>query len=195
MTASPDRMAATPPGEPDQTPTPDDVPVNPFGEDDAPADPVPDPDPQDIPGRMRRLRWLKAHIEALDARLKAAKGEYAELGKDTVREMAVEGMTSTTINGWTGFFAPKRHIERKPGVESDQVIEAMRTAGLGHMVKPGYNGNTLKSYLVELENDGLPVPPALADVVELVTDYEIRFTRAAASKRRAPDLAALARES
>lgn len=196
MTMSPDHMAARLSIESEESPGPE-VAVNPFGEGDpsAVSEPIPDPDPDDIPGRLRRLLWLKTHIDSLEAQLKAAQKEYLTLGKDTVREMAVEGMTSTTINGWTGFFASKRHVERKPGVQTDQVIEAMRAAGLGHMVKPNYNGNTLKSYLTELQRDNIPVPAALAEVVELVTDYEIRFTRAAASKRNAPDPASLVRES
>jgi len=71
-------------------------------------------------------------------------------------------------------------------VTSEDVLEALRKAGLGHMIKDGYSGQTLKSYLAELGRDGLPVPDAIADVVVLKTDYEIRFTRAAARKRTMP---------
>lgn len=147
---------------------------------------VPDPDADDIPGRLRRLQWLKAEIDSLEAQVKATRDEYRALNADTVREMAGEGMTSASINGQTAYFAPKSHVERKGDATADDVMDAMRAAGLEHMIKPGYSGQTLKAYLAELERDGHPVPSVLADTVELVTEYEIRFRRAAASRSRTP---------
>lgn len=146
----------------------------------------PDPHPRDIAGMHRRLRWLKERVRTVKADLSSLTEEIGDLEDALVQDMAAAGMTSAVFDGFNGYLNPKRHVERLPDVGPDQVIAAMRAAGLDYMVKPGYSANTFKAYLCELVDGGLPIPPELAEVVVLKTDFEVRFVKAPARRSRRP---------
>lgn len=165
--------------------------TNPFGPDVSDevtptvGDGIPDPHADSLAARMRRLGWLDEQIEACESQLKALKAERTALDGETVQAMAMEGVPAMTVDEHTYFMRTTSFLRVKEDCDSKDVMEALRASGLGHMVKLGYSGNSLKSLLIEYrDSDGqTPVPAALDAVVELTSRTTIGRTRAAAKKR------------
>lgn len=162
-----------------------DVP-NPFGEDDAPAqsDETPDAHDVSIPGLVRRELYLKATIEGLEAELKAANAEYAQVNATLTEKMSEEGMSQVTIDGMTGYFYPKTWVEKEPGTETEDVLSALENSGLGHMIYRTYSGSGLKALMAEYAKSKgkIPVPAPLAAILTLKQTSEVRFRQAGRSK-------------
>lgn len=150
-----------------------------------PEPPIPAPGGDSIAARHRRLQWLRARLDTLEADSAALKKEYSALERETVMAMAEEGQSSATVDGLNGHFYPKRHMERRPGVDVQDAHAALEAAGLGHMLTPAYSGAALKAYFVELGEQGIEPHPALVAAFELREDTVLRFTRAGGRTRKA----------
>lgn len=107
--------------------------------------------------------------------------------------LSASKMGMFTVQGYT--ISPSRTpwVYPMTGVSKQQVIEALKIAGLAHMVKEDYNAQTLYSYIKQLEerahmlvglepdSEGSPLPltqlpglhPALAGILRLEASYSL----------------------
>lgn len=147
------------------------------------SDPTaPDAHSDTIAGRHRRLLYLDAEIKAAKACLSSLEGEYDTANAELVVKMAEEGQPSQTVDGMTGYLAPKTFVTKTPGTTPDDILAALRASGLGHMVIETYSGGALKAQLTEYAAGAAEIPAALAKVVALGKSFEVRFVKGAARK-------------
>lgn len=151
------------------------------------GDDIPQPHPQTLAARMRRLAWLDDQIKSCEAEAAGYKTEYDALCSSTVEHMAEEGVPSITVDGNTWFMKSTPYVEKIDGATTDDIKDALKASGLASMLTTTYNANTLRSLLVEFrDSEGeVSLPEALAAVVKLSERTTIGRTRAAARKRAA----------
>ncbi len=58
-----------------------------------------------------------------------------------------------------------------------RACEALREAGLGEMVQPRFNTNTLSAYLRELHENGQPLPKQLVGAIEANRVFKVGVRR------------------
>lgn len=166
----------------------DDTPFGPDVSDEETAtvgDGIPAPEPQSLPAIMRRLAWLDDQVKACEAEAAGYKTEFQQLEARAIEEMAMEGVPAMTVDGSTWFIKSTPYVEKIDDATGEEIMQALRASGLGHMIKDGYNGNQLRSLLIEYrDSEGqIPVPEPLAAVVQLAEQSKIGRTRAASRKR------------
>ena len=142
---------------------------------DAPADAPPDPT---IPiAKVRRYKELRALQNAGEAEAKAYKDEADQLERELVEAFADAGVQNVNVDGKTVYLHRSVYAQRKPGVTTDDVKQALRDAGVGELVTETVNSNTLSAYVRELtEDDDAPgLPPAVAAVLEPGERFGVRI--------------------
>lgn len=155
----------------------------------APADESETPDT--IVGCIRRFIRVQARLKELAAEEKVLEREERELSDRVIEMMIEQEMDSPPgVDGMTAYVHPVSYVEKLIDPETgeafttDDVKDALIAAGLKAMIRPSYNGNTLRATLIEYaEHDEIPEP--LAKVVKLKKRRELRVTPMAASKRKA----------
>jgi hypothetical protein len=164
--------------------------------------PPPPAEPQTLVEMLRRRMWLTNRVAALKAEQTVLAAEGSELDKLILDAMVEQGIdTLPGVDGRTPYLYPQRFIAKRVDPDTgepftgEQVMAAMRVAGLGAMISENYNGNQLKAAMVELVDNDEELPPALDAVVEIHTEHTVRSRVAAAAKSRsARSLAALRAE-
>lgn len=154
------------------------------------AEPI---DPTSIVALERRLLAITTRLAALKGEEEALKAEVATLNEQ-IRETALaEEMESLPgVDGMSAYFCPIYHVERRVDEATGKpfttarLVEALRASGHDYLVSETANGNQVRALMreivVEHEQD---LPPALAEVAELKTRYDVRFTPMGARKTRA----------
>jgi hypothetical protein len=136
--------------------------------------------PEDM---VRRLTWLQSAVKAGEAAVKAYKAEYKQVDKALQEEWALVGRTSDTIDGFNAFFHPTASYERNDGVETADLIEALRVSGLGHLVGETFNYMSLLALLKEMVEKKIGIPEKLAELITFKQGHMIKI--APAGKKRA----------
>jgi hypothetical protein len=136
--------------------------------------------PEDM---VRRLTWLQSAVKAGEAAVKAYKAEYKQVDKALQEEWALVGRTSDTIDGFNAFFHPTASYERNDGVETADLIEALRASGLGHLVGETFNYMSLLALLKEMVEKKIGIPEKLAELITFKQGHMIKI--APAGKKRA----------
>jgi hypothetical protein len=150
-----------------------------------------EPEPETMVGCIRRFIRVQARLKEIAAEEKVLEREVRELSDRVIEMMIEQEMDSPPgVDGMTAYITPVPYVDKRIDPETgeafttDDVKDALIAAGLKAMVKPSYNGNTLRSTLLEYAEHG-EVPEALARVVELKKRRELRVTPMASSKRKA----------
>lgn len=158
---------------------------------------VPRADAPDLPGMLRRWLYVDNEIKRVSALLDALKEEKSQLDSSIADECLDQGLTKPPgVDDMTFSFAPVyyvKYLEDEDGNKytSEDVITALRASGLDKgLVKEGYNGNSLKSVLREMTEDGQQLPDELAKVVMVDSYSRVTATRSAARNRRGRPAAA-----
>jgi hypothetical protein len=156
----------------------------------APAPAVGDPAPTGInvdPQLFRQVRAWEAERRECNRRSKELgvlidegqallAEQYVTAGTDEIKLDGVKGTLRSTI------WARKRAEETTQA----EVAAALRADGLAHMVTPeGYNSATLSAWLRDLEAEGKPIPPHVAELIEPSEVWKVGFTNSRPSRARA----------
>jgi hypothetical protein len=135
--------------------------------------------------RLDTLNRLRLELKRVVDELKVAADEandelveqYQRLGTNEIEYSGRFGKLSNQI--WA------RKVDES--VTGEDVADALRADGLGHLVTPeSYNSSQLSAYLRELDEAGQPIPPHLAQVIEANEKWRVGFTtrRATRAQRR-----------
>jgi hypothetical protein len=136
-------------------------------------------DPQTISAKIKRVAWLNSAATAAKAKSDSYTAQAEALKKELQDQMLEEEVARQTASGWTAYFAPThKMVKTSDDVTTDDILKALRDSGQGQMVKVGYNYQTVQAYLKDLVTDGLEIPDALAKVVALKSESEVRLRRA-----------------
>lgn len=153
-------------------------------------DGAPDPYPTTLIGKQRRWRWCRQEALAADARSKALKAERDALERAIVDDCVDQDLTAPLqIDGLTYYFGPTYQVVLNTDDDGEKysrsdVIEALKACGLDSgLVAEDYNSASLRSFLRERDEQGLPMPDELARVLGLEKTSGVRAVPAAAGKR------------
>lgn len=110
---------------------------------------------------------IKARIEALEPGL--------------LEEMGLHGIEKQTVEGFTLF--PQTDIivskkAEKDGVTTEVLCEALRNCGLSYMTGETYSASSLKAKVKEWKAEGIDVPDALADKLNIIEKTRLMARKA-----------------
>lgn len=139
---------------------------------------------------IRQYAELLAKERKASARHDALKRERLDLEPAVRNELIDNGVQNLPIQldggrKMTVYLNPTTYARPKEGVEREQVVEALKRAGCGWIVKEGYNSNSLDAWVRErLGDEKKPLPPTLAEVldVQIVTKVAGRSSSGTKSK-------------
>ncbi len=101
-----------------------------------------------------RKREIEAECKTINARL-------AELQEPLLDWFADRGIQNIRTEKGTVYVAHDFYCNKKGGVPTETVCEALRQIGMTHLVKPTYSAASLKSYVRELIDSGADLPEQL----------------------------------
>lgn len=121
----------------------------------------------------RRLKSLEAEITKLKLDI-----EYVE--PIVLAEMESRKIENLPVPGTGAAIVIKRteSVKRKEGSTEEQMCTALRGCGFGDLVKLSYSAASLKKKILTLRGAGQPLPPELAQHVEVtqVKTLEVQVT-------------------
>ncbi len=132
-------------------------------------------------------KQLKADKADLEGKKQAILDGFAEQGVGQIR---IDGKTVYTHRQlWAGKAdaldasgEPLKEKGKAIKVDNDEYIDAIKAAGLEHMVKETVAASTLSSWVREIDqedDDGLPVlPPELVGMVKVTEKFDVRVRKA-----------------
>lgn len=132
----------------------------------------------DLIARVKHYLELTERRRELEDRLAAVKAEAAEVERDVLDGFAADGIDRMTVDGRTVYLHSQIWASRPEGVETEDVVAALHSAGLGHMVNERYSSQTISAYLRDLEREGEELPPALVGRLEPTVKFSARVRRA-----------------
>lgn len=110
---------------------------------------------------------LEKRRRELEAELEATNTKIAPLQASLLEQFADLGMQSANVDGLTVYVRCDRYVSKRQGVATESVCEALRQCGLGYMVSDGYNAMSLKSKIKEYQEQGIEVPAALGELLNI----------------------------
>jgi len=121
---------------------------------------------------LARYVALEYERRELEARLGEIKAEAARLEYRILEDWAERGQTSAKIGGLLAYVTTDFWCSKKPGVDTQEVCRRLEAAGLGRLVAPAYNAQSLKAWVKEQAiwddsgNQSYAIPEEIAEVVQ-----------------------------
>ena len=162
--------------------------------DDDPLRPPPTPTgvmDSDLLPSLRRLDQLKQELARLKAGAKTLSPEIQGLEAKVIEMMITAGVDSLTVDGRTASIREATFGSRPKDVSPEEFYSAFEEAGAdwAELVQPNVNGNTLRSYLVDWEQNHGPLdeslPPSLRDRLTVTRRHTVGFTAGPKTRRTA----------
>jgi hypothetical protein len=124
------------------------------------------------------LDALKAQRSDLTRLKEALSVEIDRVEADLVDQYVNAGKDTEQFGDRVGTLRPTLWARKvSEDVAGEQVAEALVADGLGHLVTPpSYHSGQLSAFLRDLEDEGKPIPPHLAEVIEATERYAVTFT-------------------
>lgn len=107
--------------------------------------------------RDKKQGELDAVTEQLKALEQAIVEDFMETGEKSAR--LVTGQLVHLVN--------RTAVNKKPGIDSDTYLAAIRAADLGVFIKPNVSAQALAKHVRELEKNDEPLPDVLANVLNV----------------------------
>lgn len=130
----------------------------------------------DFPGKMRWFARLSMARRHADEHLDQIKSRIAELEPHLIEEMAMNGVEQTRIDGLTIYQTTDLIVSKKAekeGVTTEVLVEALRNCGLAYMIAEGYSASSLKAKVKEWKEEGIELPAALADKINVIEKVKL----------------------
>lgn len=115
--------------------------------------------------QLREFIAHKQRISELEAELKKEKAAAAALEEPLIEALAEDGVDSMRVDGVTTYMHTQYWASKRDGVETEQVVDALRASGYGDLVAENYNSQTLSAVVRELIEQDEPLPEPLAEVI------------------------------
>lgn len=107
-----------------------------------------------------RLRDSKSESDMLEARAKAIEPRLME-------RMNIEGCQNLSVKGLTIFRKTNRYVSKAKGVETEELVAALKDCGMGWLVKDAYNAMQLKSAVIEKIEAGEELPEGIKNLISI----------------------------
>lgn len=133
--------------------------------------------PQDDAGGMAAIKEYVRLYLAVDERKKLDardKARMAQLEPAIISWMIDNDMQNLKVLGVTPHLSPTIGAAKvDPDMDPEEIVAAVKAAGLPHLAKEGVNWNTLGAYVREEHKAGRDLPDALAKVVRITTTTKL----------------------
>lgn len=116
--------------------------------------------------KMKKFTALENLSSILADLKKSIDGQAKDIEDSLIQEMADNGISSMKIDGKTVYMSATMWASSRAGM-SDQLIEALKECGLGHVVKESVNTQTLSAICRENVDESIGQCSEVADLVTL----------------------------
>jgi hypothetical protein len=116
-----------------------------------------------------RKRELEEQIKEIDGRLN-------ELQEQSLTLFEREGISSLRLDGHTVYL--HRQVWASVDASNPYALAELKRNGLGDLVKPTVNGQTLSAWVRERQEEDKPIPPVLAQYLKISEKYGLRARKA-----------------
>jgi hypothetical protein len=127
---------------------------------------------------LQRYAALHRRRTELEVQLRAVNDQIDALQPTLMDDFSRQGITSLTVDGRTVYLHRRTWATVRQGVDRREVVDVLRSSGLGHFVSETFNTNTLSAYVRELEEEGEGLPDELDRVVKVSEVYSLRVRKA-----------------
>jgi len=116
---------------------------------------------------------LTQRKQQLEADLSGVKKELGEMEPRILDHFEKHGIQRITQGGLTVYLSRSLWAGKDEGVENDEAVEALNTAGLGMFAEPRINVSSLSRYFRDLEENGEPFPKCLEGKIRLTEKFKL----------------------
>jgi hypothetical protein len=116
---------------------------------------------------------LTQRKQQLESDLSVIKKELDEMEPKILEHFEKHGIQRITQDGLTVYLSRSLWAGKDEGVENDEAIEALNTAGLGMFAEPRINVSSLSRYFRDLEENGEPFPKCLEGKIRLIEKFKL----------------------
>jgi len=124
--------------------------------------------------QLARFVALEKERRELEQHLDRLKEEAAELGRTILDHWDAIGQQNARIGGLTVYVAGDFVCNKRSGVPTAAVCDALEGVGLGHLVAPAYSPASLKSWVKEQVDAGSDLPDELAKLISYDTILRLK---------------------
>ena len=124
---------------------------------------------------VREFLALKARKTLLERQLESVKEDIAIREKLLQDGFIEDGLDHVSMDGQTAYL----HEQLWASLQGDrtEAHNALRGAGLAHLVHDNVNSNTLSAYVRELTENDEPIPKRLKPFVKVTKKFSVRVRR------------------
>ena len=127
--------------------------------------------------RVREYVRLRRQQRERETETEAIKEQADQIEAQLLEEFAVDGVQSMSVDGMTVYLSRQLWASIPDGVEKEQVIDGLKSAGLEHFVRENYNTQTLSSWMRDLEREDESLPEPLQGLLTGSERYNLRVRR------------------
>jgi len=123
--------------------------------------------------KIREFIKLKTRKKNLNVELRMIEQDLGELETHIFEKFIADGVSGMTVDGKPVFLKKQIYVSpaRFDGDDTDtayaRTCKTLKDVGLGELVSPRYNANTLSAYVREQLNDGGELPEELKKVLKI----------------------------
>jgi hypothetical protein len=126
---------------------------------------------------QKRYVALMDRRKELERELENVKEDMTRIEGPIIDQMLENGMQRVTLDGRTLSIRTERWPKFRPGMGQEQLQVALRECGLSYLIKETVNSNSLRSAMIEAQDNG-GIPEALSAVSELTEQRKLSATKA-----------------
>lgn len=127
--------------------------------------------------QMRRYVELTKRKRQAEGELDELKKELSRLETKLLEDFERAGVDSMRIDGMTVYPHRQLFANARDG-DKERAVEALRACGLDDYVKEQFNTQSLSAYVRELDELEEPLPPPLAEALDIHEKYTLRVRKA-----------------
>ncbi|MFZ5831261.1 MAG: hypothetical protein ACOY3P_14310 [Planctomycetota bacterium] len=127
---------------------------------------------------LARFVELEHKRRDLESQLDQVKDEARQLEARILEEWAERGQNSAKVGGLTVYLANDFYCSKRATSSTDELVSALRDAGLSDYVSIGYNAASLKAWVKEQVASGGDIPQPLAERLNYDTTPRLKTRRA-----------------
>lgn len=120
---------------------------------------------------------LRRRQKELDAELDGVRREADQLEQALLESFSLEGLDRMTVDSTTVYLHRQLWAKAADTTTRQNLLESLKSVGLGHFVHETVNFQTLSSYVRDLDREGEPVPEGLQDDLDVAEVYRLRTRR------------------
>lgn len=128
--------------------------------------------------RLKRFTELEHRRRELKDEADRVNKEIAVLEEGILKDFEEAGMNSCRVNGLTVFLHAQTWAKARDG-DYARACRALEAEGLGDMVQPRFNTNTLSAWVRERQAGGEELPEGLKDSIEVSEVFSVRTRKGA----------------